>query len=85
MVTIFLNGGIMNNIIKEIYDGWKNYTFKNPQIEETAKKRIDVCVNCKDPKTGKLGITNRKTCRYCGCFIPAKTRSIKSKCPLNKW
>ena len=75
----------MSNAIAEIYAGWKNYAFKNPRIEKIAKDRIDVCVACVDEKTGNPGITNKKTCRYCGCFIPAKIRSFTSKCPLRKW
>ena len=54
-------------------------------MEKIAKSRIDICVECKDLKSGKPGITNMKTCRYCGCYIPAKTRSLTSKCPLKKW
>lgn len=75
----------MGDIITEIYSGWKNYAFKNPVMEKIAKNRIDICVKCKDPKTGKSGITKLKTCRFCGCYIPAKTRSLTSKCPLKKW
>ena len=73
------------NALAEIYAGWKNYAFKNPYVEKIAKDRIDICAVCVDPKTGKPGITPLKTCRYCGCAIPAKIRSIKSKCPLKKW
>lgn len=64
--------------LSEIYDGWKNYTFPNPQIEVQAKGRINICVNC-----NKLKKNN--TCQLCGCYMPAKVRSPKSKCKLNKW
>jgi hypothetical protein len=66
--------------LSEIYAGWKNYTFPNPQIEELAKKRIAICVqnDCKK-------LRSNKTCVLCGCYMPAKVRSPKSKCKLGKW
>ena len=66
------------SILKEIYDGWKNYAFPNPSIEEMAKKRVIICVEC--PK-----LRPNKVCSSCGCYIPAKTRSPRSRCPLRKW
>ena len=64
--------------LTEIYEGWKNYTFPNSAVEEIAKKRIEVCINC-----DKLRKNN--TCALCGCYMPAKVRSLKSNCILNKW
>ena len=64
--------------LSEIYAGWKNYTFKNPQVEEQAKERAKICVAC--PK-----LRRNNTCAICGCYIPAKTRSVRSRCPLRKW
>lgn len=64
--------------LSEIFDGWKNYTFPNPSIEELAKKRITICIDC-----DKLKKNN--TCSMCGCYMPAKVRSSKSKCRLKKW
>ena len=64
--------------LSEIYNGWKNYTFKSLEIEELAKNRAKICVSC-----NKLRRNN--TCKICGCYIPAKTRSLKSKCPEKKW
>ena len=66
--------------LSEIYDGWKNYVFPNPQVEEEAKKRMAICVK---NDCGKLRPNN--TCALCGCFMPAKVRSIKSHCVLKKW
>lgn len=66
------------SLLDEIYSGWKNYMFPNPEIEEKAKKKAAICVSC--PK-----IKPNKFCSVCGCYIPAKTRSPRSKCPLNKW
>ena len=62
----------------EIFEGWKNYTFQNPQIEMEAKKRMAICVECEKLK-------RNNSCTMCGCYMPAKVRSTKSRCKLNKW
>ena len=66
--------------LSEIYDGWKNYVFQDPEVEEIAKKRIAICVanECKKFKTNK-------SCAMCGCYMPAKVRSKRSKCSMGKW
>jgi len=64
--------------LEEIYQGWKNYAFPNPEMEELAKKRAAICVDCPKLKSNNF-------CSVCGCYIPAKTRSKKSRCPLSKW
>ena len=65
-------------VLSEIYNGWKNYVFPSPEVEEIAKKRIAVCVDCRE-------FNKSKVCNLCGCYMPAKVRSIKSKCKLNLW
>lgn len=69
------------SLLNEIYNGWKNYIFPNKETEELAKKRISICTNKK--LCDKL--SKRKTCNICGCFMPAKVRNPKSRCPINKW
>ncbi len=32
--------------VSEIYKGWKNYVFANPDVEERAKERLEICVKC---------------------------------------
>ena len=64
--------------LAEIFEGWKNYTFQNPQVEKEAKRRMTICVGC-----NKLKKNN--TCTLCGCYMPAKVRSPKSHCSLRKW
>jgi len=64
--------------VQEIISGWKNYAFKNKEIEELAKTRVKICVGC--PLLRK-----NNTCSVCGCYIPAKVRSAKSRCPKKKW
>lgn len=66
------------SILREIYDGWKNFAFPNPEVEKLAKKRIEICVDCEF-------LTKNKSCEKCGCYMPAKTRSPRSTCPENKW
>lgn len=66
------------SLLEEIYCGWKNYVFPNKDIEELAKKRVVICVDCPKLKLNKI-------CSSCGCYIPSKTRSPRSRCPLNKW
>ena len=66
--------------LSEIYEGWKNLTFPNPEIEKLAKKRIAICV-----KNDCEKFLKNKSCALCGCYMPAKTRSIKSHCKINKW
>ena len=66
-------------VLNEIYAGWKNYIFPTEAIEKTAKERIRICVEeC-------ASLKNTKTCSICGCYMPAKARSVKSRCPLKKW
>lgn len=46
---------------KEIFQGWKNNYFRdNPEIEEEAKRRLDICSQCKLISQGK-DIVNQTT------------------------
>ena len=64
--------------LDEIYEGWKNLTFENEEVEAIAKKRMEICVGCENLRTINV-------CRICSCFMPAKVRSLKSSCDLKKW
>ena len=66
--------------LSEIYEGWKNLTFPNPKVEEIAKKRMAICVENKCKK-----LNARNYCMVCGCYMPAKVRSPKSRCALKIW
>lgn len=68
----------INDTLNQIYDGWKNYIFPNKKIEEIAKHRIKICIECEKIKKGNF-------CGVCGCWTPAKVRSEKSTCPIKKW
>jgi len=64
--------------LSEIYDGWKNLVFPSPEVELEAKRRIEICVTCEK-------FRKNKSCAICGCYMPAKVRSTKSVCPIEKW
>jgi hypothetical protein len=66
--------------LSEIYEGWKNLTFPDPEIEKLAKKRIRICVRNKCDH-----FTDLKICNLCGCYMPAKVRSPHSKCNEGWW
>lgn len=65
----------------EIIVGWKNYIFPNKEVEELAKKRLKICLD----KTICEKLSNTYSCKICRCYMPAKVRSVKSKCPLRHW
>ena len=48
------------------------------EVEIVAKKRMDICNSCEHK-------TPRGRCAECGCVLSAKTRSLTSSCPINKW
>ena len=49
-------------------------------VSEIIKlQRLTICNNC-DDFNKKI-----KTCKQCGCYMPAKTMFANSKCPLSKW
>jgi recombinational DNA repair protein RecR len=70
------------SILSEIFEGMKNFAFENEDVEIEAKRRITLCVDCDF-------FTENNTCKKCGCYMPFKTRSLKSSCalpePLKKW
>jgi len=66
------------SLFEEIVTGWKNYIFKFPEMESIAKDRLKICLSCDQ-------LRSNNTCKSCGCYIPAKVRSPKSKCPINLW
>jgi len=52
----------------------------NQRAQSTGLERIrmNVCQKCP-------AFTKMKTCKECGCFMPAKVRLENAKCPLGKW
>ena len=70
-------GGGVKDKLKSIYDGWRNIIWENPEVELIAKQRAKICSEC---ARSKMDI-----CKECGCYIPAKIRSMSERCPINKW
>lgn len=68
-------------ILEEIFFGWKNTVFKNEKVEELAKERIKICTD----KKQCTKLLKSKRCSLCGCYMPAKVRSPRSKCPKKLW
>lgn len=64
--------------VSEIVKGWKNYMFPNKDVEELATERMEICITCDK-------LSNRNYCGICGCYMPTKVRSVKSKCGDKKW
>lgn len=67
--------------LRQIYQGWKNLIFENPEIEKLAKERALVCAKC-PIRTDEVC---DKSKGGCGCPLVAKWRSPKSKCPTGRW
>ena len=69
---------MINKTLQEIIDGWSNLVIRDTSVEPIAKSRLEMCINCPN-------FTIMHTCKLCGCYLPAKTRSLSSQCPINKW
>ncbi len=67
----------MENKLEQIYEGWSNWINRDPEVETIALVRADICAAC---SSNTLSV-----CTECGCLIAAKTRSLKTDCPRNKW
>ena len=76
MFTLVVMGSI-----KEILEGWGSLMLKPYDNAEVVEPRLNACNRC-EIRTGSL-CDKRKG--GCGCVIPAKVRSMDSKCPINKW
>lgn len=64
-------------------DEVKPWDFLNPNTEyaseEESGNRYDICKSC--PFLNQT----TKTCKECGCFMPAKTKLKMATCPVGKW
>jgi uncharacterized paraquat-inducible protein A len=63
--------------IRAIIQGHWNALIPDDQVELIAEERMDICRECEFIKETKCG--------KCGCPLRAKTRSMRSKCPIDKW
>ncbi len=86
--------------LTSILSGWKNFIFPTPEIEELAKVRAEICSQCeysdmeypfkafipeKVKNKEPLPIIKGAGCTQCGCPLSSKLRSVKEKCPKDKW
>ena len=46
------------------------------ELFDRGEDRMSICRGCEHYKD------KTKTCKKCGCFMPAKTKLTKSKCPI---
>ena len=49
------------------------------QALQKGRQRMDICRSC-----DRLNNIT-KTCKECGCFMPAKTKIPGEACPIGKW
>jgi hypothetical protein len=47
--------------------------------EEVKLSRMTICNSCDDLNT------TVKTCKQCGCYMPAKASFASASCPVGKW
>ena len=47
--------------------------------DEVYNHRMNICGGC------EFFLKEDKRCSKCGCFMEAKTKFIKTKCPMDKW
>ena len=58
--------------VNSIIQGWKNVIWPNAEVERIAHERIAICLKC---ERNKLNV-----CIDCGCWVPAKCRSLTEHC-----
>ena len=65
----------MSNMIEKAKNELASHFIK----AEISDERIAICNSC-DEYNKTINI-----CKKCGCFMPAKTKLARAKCPLGKW
>ena len=72
----------------KIYEGIKNHIFRKQHVEEIAKDRFDVCLNCEfiDNNGDNCAVPGTAPCcSVCGCCLKFLTRSLSSECEKGYW
>lgn len=74
--------------ISEIIEGHRNHLFPPAKlkefISEVSEERLSICKPCEFNSTkNKVKFFSR--CRECGCPLIQKSKSLQSKCPIDKW
>jgi hypothetical protein len=83
--------------LEEIFNGFSNnvksrLNILKEELSEMGKTRMAICNGCA-LKSGNMCSSEIKEKHVetgeltpgCGCFLPAKTLSKQSNCPLGKW
>lgn len=74
--------------ITEIIEGWRNHLAPPEELKEliqlTSEHRLSICTPCEFNSTPNR-IKNWSRCKSCGCPLLQKSKSLQSKCPVNKW
>lgn len=63
------------NKLKSILAGWSNVLWSSDEVKQIAIERAEICSECDKNK--------HTFCTDCGCWIPAKARSLDEVC--DKW
>lgn len=82
--------------IKHIIDGIKNSVFVKEEVEKIAASRYEICKVCPknssnsdkeffDPGPYFSKLRPDEHCTVCACNLHAKTRSLHTNCPIEKW
>jgi len=68
--------------IHDIINGWSHVIWPIPEVEEKAKVRLSICLQCE-----MLGKKPFEYCRLCNCPIDAKVRAftLTNACKIGKW
>jgi len=71
--------------MKNIVTGFKNLA--TGQQGDISQERMKICRTCDVGKGAGKKFNNwcNKDNGGCGCYLPAKTRVTKEKCPKGKW
>lgn len=62
------------------------FTFAKSKVladDSLKNHRRDLCNECPSKRIEKF--TNVELCDECGCVIKAKTATLHTKCPKDKW
>jgi hypothetical protein len=73
---------------KAIYEGIKNSIIRDEFVEDVAKKRMAICIECPeiDLDGSKCEMPGTQPCcGNCGCSLGFKTRALSAECPLEEW
>lgn len=75
--------------VESITEGWKNFVFKNNEVEQVAKERAEICIVCPHRKEIAIELRNENigklACDICDCPLSSKLRSMMESCPDGRW